>query len=77
MAYFGFEHHHGENMRDNNGDFVGRLYIFDKKDKRDKWVDDGGEYRTKKGYRTNISHQYAARWKRIGGAVEDASLPHY
>jgi hypothetical protein len=28
MAYYGFEHSYGSNVRDNNGDLIGVLHVF-------------------------------------------------
>lgn len=71
MSYYGFEHRYGENIRDEDGDLIGCLYIFNKKAKRDNWINNGDEYRNQRGYRDTISYRYAARLKRVGVEVKN------
>jgi hypothetical protein len=64
MAYYGFEHSYGSNVRDNNGDLIGVLHVFPNRTARDSWLDAGGDYRNEPGARTAIKSLYAARIKR-------------
>lgn len=70
MAYYGFDHRYGAHMRDDNGDLIGRLVIFQTRAERDTWLDGGNEYTQCPGARTAVKSKYAARFRRISSAVE-------
>lgn len=70
MSYYGFEHRYGANMRDNDGDMIGTLYIFDNRRARNEWVANGNEYQNDRGARTEVKSKYAARFQRVSAAVE-------
>ena len=70
MAYYGFEHRYGANMRDEDGDMIGTLVIFETRKARDTWVADGNPYLTNPGARTAVKSKAAARFWRVSAAVE-------
>jgi hypothetical protein len=70
MAYYGFEHRYGANMRDQDGDLIGTLYIFKSRAARDAWIDGGNQYQNDRGTRTPVKSKYAARFQRVSGNIE-------
>jgi hypothetical protein len=72
MSFYGFEHRYGANMRDSDGDLIGKLVIFKTRKARDAWVNGGNPYITQPGYRTEIKSKYAARFQKVCANVEFA-----
>ena len=72
MAFYGFEHRYGSNVRDEDGDLIGTLFTFANRAKRDAWVAAGNPYLEDPGARTGVRSEYAAKWQRISAAVETA-----
>ena len=70
MSYYGFEHRYGANMRDEAGDMIGTLYIFDRRATRDAWVANGNSYQNDRGARSDVKSKYAARFQRVCSNVE-------
>ena len=70
MAYYGFEHRYGANMRECGGRLVGTLYVFVTRRSRDAWVGLGNAYTNKPGARTVIRSTSAARFARACAAIE-------
>lgn len=72
MAYYGFEHRQGANMRDDDGNLIGTLVIFRSRAKRDIWVGQGSPYVSVKGQRTRtaLKSLAAAKFRRACDAVE-------
>lgn len=72
MAFYGFEHRYGANVRDESGHLMGTLYIFDDRASRDLWLAKGNDFQADRGARTPLKSRAAARWQRISAAVERA-----
>jgi hypothetical protein len=73
MAFYGFAHRYGANMRDDKGDLIGTLHVFPTRNARDTWLEDGPQYTTERLYRTAVKSRYAARYRRICADVEQHS----
>ncbi len=70
MAFYGFEHRYGADMRCQDGGLLGTLYVFQTRAGRDAWLDGGNEYLDQAGARTALKSKQAARFQRESAAVE-------
>jgi ornithine cyclodeaminase/alanine dehydrogenase-like protein (mu-crystallin family) len=70
MAFYGFEHRYGANMRSESGNLMGTLYVFQTRAGRDTWLADGNEYQDQTGARTALRSRHAAKFQRESAAVE-------
>lgn len=70
MAYYGFQHRYGANVRDTDGDLMGTLTIFRTRKARDTWVAEGNDFVDQPGAREALRSKAAAHFQRISGAVE-------
>ena len=63
--YYAIEHTYGANVRDSDGDMIGRIEAFARRRDRDTWVDEGPAYFTSPGAREAIpsSHRHVRRFK--------------
>lgn len=68
--FYGFEHRYGSNMRDNDGELIGKLVIFDTRKARGKWLEKGNPYSSQPGARTSVDSRYAAKFQRVSASVE-------
>jgi hypothetical protein len=75
MAYYGFEHRYGSNMRDESGDLIGTLVVFPSRATRDAWIANGNPYLNDRGARSAVKSRYAAKFQRISAGVERACEP--
>ena len=72
MAYYGFEHRYGSDIRDDHDNLIGKLVVFRSRRARDEWVEAGNPYFSNPGARTAVKSLAAAKFRRISAAVEFA-----